>query len=88
MTFCIGLSIGFEDAAYTVREDSGTVEVCLMFEGPLKNSSFVELQISLTSASASGTSTTFVVMFFIILGRCFFIQMMISQICHFLALCP
>ena len=67
LALCIGLSIGFEDAAYTVREDSGTVEVCLMFEGPLKNSSFVELHISLASASASGTSTAFVVMFFIIL---------------------
>ena len=54
---CIGLSIGFEDTAYTVSEDSGTVEVCLTFEGPLKNSSFVELQISFTSASASGMST-------------------------------
>ena len=50
----IGLSVQFEYTAYTVSESSERVEVCLMFEGALTSSSFVELQISLTSVSATG----------------------------------
>ena len=49
-----GLSIGFESAAYTVYEDSGSVEVCLRISGPLKTDSSVELSITLISRSATG----------------------------------
>ena len=56
--FWIGVSVSFEREDYTVNEESGTLEVCLTFDGPLKSDSFVELQISLTSVSATGRFIT------------------------------
>ena len=53
---CSGLSIGFETSEYTVSENGGSVQLCLMFRGPLKNDSFVELQISLFPYTAGGRS--------------------------------
>ena len=40
--------------AYTISEDEASVELCLMFRGPLKNDSIVELGITLLSDSADG----------------------------------
>ena len=49
-----GLSIGFDNTEYAVSEDGGMLEVCLMFRGPLKNDSFVELKILLIHNTTQG----------------------------------
>ena len=49
-----GVSIGFNSTSYTVREDDGFVSVCFRFLGPLKNNSFVELNITIISANPDG----------------------------------
>ena len=48
------MTIGFDRTQYTVREDEGSVSVCLRFRGPLKNDSFVDLQINIISAVPDG----------------------------------
>ena len=45
---CVGVTVEFSDSKYTFREDAGLVyDVCLMFYGPLKMDSYVELNITL-----------------------------------------
>ena len=39
---------------YTFREQDGMVQVCLNFSGPLKNDSYVELEITLIPNGADG----------------------------------
>ena len=43
--------MGFDRLSYTVAENE-ILELCIMFRGPLKNDSFVELSISLLPDSA------------------------------------
>jgi hypothetical protein len=49
------LSIGFEYPSYIINETSRVLEVCLMFRGPLKSDSFVELKMSLIPMTAQDT---------------------------------
>ena len=46
-----GVTVGFDRLSYTVAENE-ILELCIMFRGPLKNDSFVELSISLLPDSA------------------------------------
>ena len=51
---CIGVTVRFGDSEYTFREDAGLVyDVCLMFSGPLKMDSYVELSITLIPADGA-----------------------------------
>ena len=45
------MTVGFDRLSYTVAENE-ILELCIMFRGPLKNDSFVELNISLLSDRA------------------------------------
>lgn len=56
MTTIIGVSVGFEQLNYFVEEGEEFVEFCLMFQGPLKNDSFVELSMSTVEATAGSKS--------------------------------
>ena len=49
--YLIGLSVGFEQRTHIVNEGDFE-ELCLMFQGPLKNDSFVELSMSIVEDTA------------------------------------
>ena len=52
--FLAAVSIGFDSSEYRVREDEGRAQVCLRFRGPLKNNSFVELSITISTNNSGG----------------------------------
>ena len=54
LSFFSAVTIGFERSMYAVREDAGSVDICLRFRGPLKNDSFVELNITINSNISGG----------------------------------
>ena len=51
---CAGATFGFQEAAYTVSEDAGTVTMCVTFDGEIPDEQTATITVTTEGGNATG----------------------------------